>query len=90
MQSRTSSGGGGTKAAVPRPPDPILALPELAWLLVAAPTLRQKDFMNLPDEPQGKRKAPAKPAETMVQRRDVVRDFLDVVQRHARHLVILK
>jgi hypothetical protein len=26
----------------------------------------------------------------MVQRRDVVRDFLDVVQRYARHLVILK
>ena len=71
-------------------PDPVLAFPELARLFVAAPTLRQKDFMDLPDEPQGKRKAPAKPLEAMVQRGDVVGDFLDVVQRTARHLVILK
>jgi hypothetical protein len=46
--------------------------------------------MDLPDEPQGKGKAPAKPVEAMVQRRNVVRDFLDVVQRYAQHLVILE
>jgi hypothetical protein len=65
-------------------------MPEFARLFVAAPALRQKDRMDLADEPQGKWKAPAQPFEAMVQRRDVVRDFLDVVQRHARRLVVLK
>ena len=46
--------------------------------------------MDLADEPQGERKAPAQPVEPMVQRRDVVRDLLDVIQRHARRFVVFK
>ena len=46
--------------------------------------------MYLPDEPQGEREPPAQPFEAMVQRRDVIRDFLDIVQRYPRHLIVLK
>ena len=59
--------------------DPVLAFPKLAWLLAAAPALRQKDLMDFPDEPQGQGKTPAKSREAMVQCRDVVRDFLDII-----------
>src|ERR1022692_781298 len=39
--------------------DPVLALPELAGLVVVSPSIRLKDPMNLSDEPQGGRKSPA-------------------------------
>ena len=79
--------GGGPRAGAA---DPVLALPELARLFFAAPALRQKDLVDLADQPQGERKAAAQPIEAMVERRDVVRDFLNVVQRHAGRLVVFK
>lgn len=92
MQSTTSSDWRRNEGGGPRPgsADPVLALSELARLLVAPPAFGEKHFMDLADEPQGERQSPAQPLEAMVQRRDIVRDFLDVVQRYARRLVVFK
>jgi hypothetical protein len=48
MQSRTRSGGGGTKEAFPGPrtADPVLASSEFARLLFATATLREQDIVN--------------------------------------------
>src|SRR2546430_17035917 len=59
----------------PGAPDPILALPELPWLGMAATSLRQQDFVNLPYEAEGERKAIAHPLEAVIQGRHIVRNF---------------
>ena len=70
--------------------DPVLALPELARLFAAAPALRKEDLVDLADQPKGERKTPAQAFEPMVQCRHVVRDFLNVVERHSGRFVAFK
>src|SRR5215470_13971263 len=75
--------------AGPGASDPILAFPELPWLGMAATSPRQQDFVDLPYEAEGKRKAIAHPLEAVIQGCHIVRDFLHIVQRDARRLRVL-
>src|ERR1700733_808214 len=56
----------------PSAPDPILAFPELPWLGMAATSLRQQHFVDLPYEAEGERKAIAHPLEAVIQGRHIV------------------
>jgi hypothetical protein len=56
---------------------------------MAATSPRQQDFVNLPYEAEGERKAIAHPLEAVIQSCNIVRDFMHIVQRDARRLRIL-
>jgi hypothetical protein len=48
---------------------------------VAATSLRKENFMDLPNETEGKGKATTHPLEAMIQGRHIVRDLLYIIQR---------
>src|SRR5580765_6137664 len=73
----------------PGTPDPILAFAELPWLGMAATSLRQQYFVDLPYKAEGERKAIAHPLEAVIQGCHIVRDLLHIVQRNARRLRVL-
>src|SRR5881409_2595943 len=50
----------------PGPPDPVLRPSELAGGLIAPSTVREKDAVNLAQEPVGKGKPSAQPLESML------------------------
>src|SRR5664279_4075830 len=92
MLSRTRSGGGGTKIAVPGRVPPIQF-----WLFLNSPGClslprlfdrRTPWISRMSRRERGN--SPAQPLEAMVQCRHVVRDLLDVDKRHPRRLVILE
>ena len=66
--------------------DPVLRAPEFAGLPFAAASLRQQFLVNPPDQAQRDRKALPYSREAVIHGRDVVRNVLNVVERHPRQL----
>jgi hypothetical protein len=54
--------------------DPVLTSAELAWLFVAASSMREKDFVNLANETQRKGKSLSRALQPVIERGNVVRD----------------
>ena len=67
--------------------DPVLASPEFTRSLVAAPTLGQQHTVDLSEQPQRQRQPFFKQSQAMVERRNVVADFTNVIQRDTRLLI---
>src|SRR5712671_1660365 len=72
-----------------RAPDPVLAPSKLTWVLIASPPVRQKDLMDLANQPVRKRKALSHAFQTVIKRGHIVRHLLHILNRDARHFFVL-
>ena len=82
---RNKRGVAGTSSA-----DPVLRPAELARCSVGPTHAAQQDGVNFPDESERERESACYPTKPMLHRRDVVRDFLNIVNRDARFRVTFK
>jgi hypothetical protein len=73
-----------------RATDPVLAPAKLARLFLAPATAGEEAGVNLANEPYAQREALAQACETMLERRNVVRDLDHLVDRDARCLLHLE
>ena len=71
-------------------PDPVLAAPELPWRLSTPAPISQKHTVDLAEQPQRQREAPAQTLETILERGHVVAHLAHVIQRHPRLLLQLE
>ena len=63
---------------------------EFPRFLLAATAPSQQDLVNLPNEPVAQGKPLLQPSDAVFQGAHVIRDFNDVIYRHARQLVQLE
>src|SRR5258708_4239011 len=64
-----------------RSAQPALAPPEFARVFIAPAAACEQDPVNFLQQPKGQRKSLPDPPESMIQRRDIVRDFSNIYGR---------
>ena len=70
--------------------NPILWPAEMSRLFLAASALAQQDFVDLSNKPQGQRETLMWSCQTMIHRRNVTRNFPDVIERNSRSLIVFE
>src|SRR5260221_13733176 len=66
--------------------NPVLSTPELSRRLSSSACPGHQDFMDFFDQPRAHWKSVPEPAESMIHRSNIVRNFLDIIQRDTRRL----